>query len=163
MNVSLTNQLSNTSFQNTKKNNINTGLDFSSLAQGAKSNATSNSLVDTYWNLTDSMNRENQLSFAASVIANRVMSQGMTDENESFIRNISNRFNDEELETLKAEIESLATKNMTNTTDVEAFLQSFDSLVQSQKGAGQIGGLQSLPQFKRSNDVFFRATMLSGN
>lgn len=163
MNVSLNTQLTKTNFPNTKSYNVKAGADFSDFAQSAKTNLSSPSLVETYWNITDSMSRENQLSFTASVIANRIMTQGITDENESFIRNISNRFNADELEALKSEVQNLASKNMFDVNEIETFLQSFDSLVQSQKGAGQIGGLQTLPQFKRSNDVFFRATMLQEN
>ena len=90
-------------------------------------------LVSQFWNLTDSMPRENQISFAASIVANRVMKQGITDENKSFLQNISNRFSPAEIGNLKNEILNHPAVKGKNSGDVAAFLQDFDKLISSQK------------------------------
>ncbi|MFA7147008.1 MAG: hypothetical protein WC221_10510, partial [Candidatus Riflebacteria bacterium] len=76
---------------NVKKSEVT--LDFSAdLNSSAASKGTSfDNLVDKYFNITDSMPREGQISFAASIIANRVMQQGITGENEGFVKNIGNK------------------------------------------------------------------------
>ncbi len=135
--------------------------DFSNFAKSSGLSTSKNNLTETFLNITDSMSREKQLSFAASIIANRVMTQGITHENEGFIRNISQKFSTNEMDTLKSEIEEIAAGNMFDKKEISNFLQSFDNLLQSPREASQFGGLQTLPQFKRTNDVFFRASMLS--
>lgn len=117
-------------------------------------------LLSQFWNMTDSMPRENQISFAASIVANRIMKQGITDENKSFIQNISNRFSPEEIGNLKNEILNHPAVKGKNSDDIQAFLQDFDKLITSQK-AGELEPArkqQAGPKFRTPDEIFFQTT-----
>ncbi len=119
-----------------------------------------NDLVSQFWNMTDSMPRDNQISFAASIVANRIMKQGITDENKSFLQNISNRFSPEEIGNLKNEIlNHPAVKNQAN-SDVETFLKDFDKFIASQKGTDlePTRKQQVSPRLKNPDEIFFQTT-----
>lgn len=119
-----------------------------------------NDLVSQFWNMTDSMPRENQISFAASIVANRIMKQGITDENKSFLQNISNRFSPEEIGNLKKEIlNSPAVKNQSN-SDVETFLKDFEKFIANQKGNDlePAKKQQVSPRLKNPDEIFFQTT-----
>lgn len=117
-------------------------------------------LVNQFWNITDSMPRENQISFAASVVANRIMSQGITDENKSFVQNIGNRFSPEEIGTLKNEVLNHPSVKGKNSSEVEAFLKDFEQFIDAQK-AGELEPVkkqQAGPRFRTPDEIFFQTT-----
>ena len=117
--------------------------------------------LSQFWNMTDSMPRQNQISFAASVVANRIMKQGITEENKSFLQNISNRFSPEEIGTLKGEILNHPMVKNQKSSDVEAFLQNFDQFITSQKGndLDPTRKQQVSPRLKNSDEIFFQTTL----
>lgn len=147
---------------NIKKNEVK--LDFSAdLNSSAASMGTSfDNLVDKYFNITDSMPRDGQISFAASIIANRVMPQGITGENEGFVKNIGKKFNLEEINTLKSEVRASALIKNKESQEIDAFLKNFDEFINIQKKAEleSIKEQQAQPRYNNPADVFFRATML---
>lgn len=147
---------------NVKKSEVT--LDFSAdLNSSAASKGTSfDNLVDKYFNITDSMPREGQISFAASIVANRVMQQGITGENEGFVKNIGNKFNLEEINTLKSEVRASALIKNKESHEIDAFLKNFDELIdiQNKTELESAKEQQAQPKYNNPADVFFRATML---
>jgi hypothetical protein len=119
-----------------------------------------NDLVSQFWNMTDSMPRDNQISFAASIVANRIMKQGITDENKSFMQNISNRFSPEEIGNLKNEILNHPAVKSKSDSDVEAFIKDFDKFIASQKGSDlePTRKQQVSPRIKNPDEIFFQTT-----
>ncbi len=117
-------------------------------------------LVSQFWNMTDSMPRQNQISFAASIVANRIMKQGITDENRSFLQNISNRFSPEEIGNLKKEIAEHPTVKNQKTDDIQAFMKNFDRFMESQKSSDlePTRRQQVSPNLKNPDDIFFQTT-----
>ncbi len=117
--------------------------------------------VSQFWNMTDSMPRENQVSFAASVIANRIMKQGMTEENKSFLQNVSNRFSPQEIGNLKAQVLNHPSVKGQSGNDVEAFLKDFDKFITSQQGSDlePAKKQQVSPRFKNPDEIFFQTTL----
>ncbi|MDD2625054.1 MAG: hypothetical protein PHQ02_09575, partial [Candidatus Riflebacteria bacterium] len=117
---------------------------------------------DSHHHITDSMPREGQISFAASIIANRVMQQGITGENEGFVKNIGNKFNLEEINTLKSEVRASALIKNKESHEIDAFLKNFDELIDIQKKTQLESAKeqQAQPKYNNPADVFFRSTML---
>ena len=117
-------------------------------------------LVSNFWNMTDSMPRQNQISFAASIVANRIMKQGITDENRSFLQNISNRFSPEEIGNLKSEIIKHPAVQNQKSSDVQTFLQDFEKFISGQKGSDlePARKQQVSPNLKSPDDIFFQTT-----
>lgn len=103
-------------------------------------------LVSQFWNMTDSMPRANQVEFAASIVANRIMKQGITDENKSFLQNISNRFSPEEIGNSKTKVLNHPSVKNQNSGDVETFLQDFDKFISSQEGGNGANDPQTAGQ-----------------
>lgn len=89
------------------------------------------------------------------------MKQGITDENKSFLQNISNRFSPEEIGNLKNEIlNHPAVKNQTS-TDVANISKDFDKFMASQKDSdlNQLGKQQVVsPRLKSPDEIFFQTT-----
>lgn len=118
-------------------------------------------LVSQFWNMTDSMPRANQVDFAASIVANRIMKQGITDENKSFLQNISNRFSPEEIGNLKTKVLNHPSVKNQNSGDVETFLQDFDKFISSQEGGnGATTRKQQVsPRLRNPDEIFFQTTL----
>ncbi len=118
-------------------------------------------LVSQFWNMTDSMPRSNQVAFAASIVANRIMKQGITDENKSFLQNISNRFSPEEIGNLKNQVLNHPSVKNQNSGDVETFLQDFDKFLTSQEGdnGATTRKQQVSPRLRNPDEIFFQTTL----
>lgn len=117
-------------------------------------------LINQFWNLTDSMPRENQVEMAASVIAGRFMEQGITSENESFIKNISNRFSPEEIGNLKDQIKNHPKTQDKDISELERFFENLDKNV-TQYQTGELNHLQkqqAKPEFRSPEEIFFQTT-----
>lgn len=120
-------------------------------------------LVSQFWNITDSMPRENQLSFAATVVAGRIMKQGITEENKSFMQNISSRFSPEEIGALKQQVMNHPSVKGQNTSDIEKFFKDFDQFI-SKQNTTELDPLkkqQAQPRFRTPEEIFFQTTFNS--
>lgn len=113
------------------------------------------------WNMTDSMPRENQISFTATVLANRISDQNTSDETKSFLKNISNRFSAEEIGTLKNEIMNNPKIQSADAKTVSDFMNSLDELMSDKAEEALQSQLKDQNQYKyRSMDeIFFQTTL----
>jgi hypothetical protein len=120
-------------------------------------------LVNQFWNITDSMPRENQISFAATVVAGRIMKQGITDENKSFMQNISNRFSPEEIGSIKQQILNHPSVKGQNSGEIEKFLKDFDQLISNQNSSelDPLKKQQANPRLRTPEEIFFQTTFNS--
>ena len=118
--------------------------------------------ASTIWNMTDSMPRANQISFTAAVIANKMVNQGITDENKAFLKNVSNRFSTEEMNTLKAEIMSDPKVKSSKTNVVQEFLNSLEEIMSDKENEALQSQLKSknLHKFRSMDEIFFQTTLL---
>ncbi len=116
--------------------------------------------VSRFWNMTDSMPRNSQIAFAATVIAGRIMNQGMTDENKAFMKNVSNRFSPEEIGALKQQVLEHPAVKGKSSGDLEKFLNDFDKMVAEQKNheLDPLNKQQAIPRLRSADDIFFQTT-----
>lgn len=161
MNISGINDFSNNFFTQIQKlkdtsTNYEVGS-FKSLLSAAQSSS-KDSLTEKYLNITDSMSRKNKISFAASIMTNKIMSEEINNENSSFMKNIASGFSSDEINSLKNEIRSFAASKNSNSVDVEEFLSVFDGIVNEQKQLGIIGKQQAKPALNNI-DNFYRASL----
>ena len=136
MNINGINEYSNnyfTKIQRLKDSQINyeTG-NFHSIFS-AEQNSGKDNLTDKYLNITDSMSRKEKVSFAASIMTNRIMGEETNDENTSFMKNIASGFTSDEIDSLKNEIRTFATIKNTNSSEVENLINMFDGIVSELK------------------------------
>jgi len=117
-------------------------------------------LVNRFWNMTDSMPRDNQIAFAATVIAGRIMNQGMTEENKAFMKNVSNRFSPEEIGALKQQVLAHPAATGKSTGELEKFLNDFDKMIAEQKNheLDPLNKQQAIPRLRSADDIFFQTT-----
>ncbi|OGK09364.1 MAG: hypothetical protein A2W80_18980 [Candidatus Riflebacteria bacterium GWC2_50_8] len=117
-------------------------------------------LVNRFWNMTDSMPRDNQIAFAATVIAGRIMNQGMTEENQAFMKNVSNRFSPEEIGALKKQVLEHPAAKGKNTGELEKFFSDLEDLMASQKNEelDPLKKQQAIPRMRSADDIFFQTT-----
>lgn len=117
-------------------------------------------LVNRFWNMTDSMPRDSQIAFAATVIAGRIMNQGMTDENQAFMKNVSNRFSPEEIGALKQQVITHPAATGKSTGELEKFLNDFDKMIAEQKNheLDPLNKQQAIPRLRSADDIFFQTT-----
>ncbi|MBU1108938.1 MAG: hypothetical protein KKB51_19830 [Candidatus Riflebacteria bacterium] len=117
-------------------------------------------LVNKFWNMTDSMPRENQIAFAATVIAGRIMKQGMTDENQSFMKNVSNRFSPEEIGELKKQVLEHPSVQGKSSGELEKFFNDFEQMLANQKNEepDPTKKQQAIPRLRSPEDIFFQTT-----
>jgi len=120
-------------------------------------------LVNKFWNLTDSMPRENQVSFAATVVAGRIARQGITDENKSFMQNISNRFSPEEIGAIRQQVMNHPSTKGHEGVDIDKFIREFDQFISSQKSTElePLKKQQANPAMMKPEEIFFRTTLNS--
>ena len=125
--------------------------------------ANKDDLVSKFWNLTDSMPRENQVSFAATVVAGRIARQGITDENKSFLQNISNRFSPEEIGAIRQQVMNHPTVKGNEGVDIDKFIREFDQFIKTQKSdeLESMKKQQANPALLKPEDIFFQTTFNS--
>lgn len=131
--------------------------------QTRPNSAKKDDLVSQFWNITDSMPRENQVSFAATVMAGRIMKQGITEENKSFLQNVSNRFSPEEIGAIKKQVMNNPAVQGQSNSDIEKFFKDFDQFI-SQQNATELDPLkkqQAQPRFRTPEEIFFQTTFNS--
>lgn len=118
--------------------------------------------ASTIWNLTDSMPRANQISFTASVLANKVLNQGITEENKAFLKNISKRFSTEEMNSLKSEIMDNPKVKSSNAELVKEFLSSIDEILSDKSDEALQSQLKqkNLHKFRSVDEIFFQTSLL---
>ena len=167
MNIGKLNQTAYSAFSgNTATKKVDTSNSFEiEDSQMRHSASKKDDLVSQFWNITDSMPRENQLSFAATVVAGRIMKQGITDENKSFMQNISNRFSPEEIGALKQEVLNHPSVKGQNSNEVEKFFKDFDQFISNQN-ATELDPLkkqQANPRFRSPEEIFFQTTFNSNS
>ncbi len=127
------------------------------------SNAKKDDLLTKFWNMTDSMPRDNQVAFAATVVANRIMKQGITEENKSFMQNISNRFSPEEIGALKNQVKNHPAVAGHQGSDIEKFFADFDQFISNNKSTElePLKKQQANPPMRSPEDIFFQTTFNS--
>lgn len=120
------------------------------------------SFASIIWNMTDSMPRESQISFTAGVIANKLFNQGATDENKALLKDISNRFSADELNTLKSEILNDPKIQKSNTETVKEFLTGLDDILSEKANEALQSQLkeQNLHKFRTMDEIFFQTSLL---
>lgn len=118
--------------------------------------------ANTIWNMTDSMPRENQISFTAEVLTNKMLNQGVTEENLAFLKNVSNRFSSEEMNKLKAEILDDPKLKQGDSETVQEFLNSIDELMADKANEALQSQLKekNLHKFRSADEIFFQTTLL---
>ena len=118
--------------------------------------------ASTIWNLTDSMPRENQISFTAEVLTNKILNQGVTEENKAFIKNLSSRFSIEEMNVLKSEVMNNPKVKDSNSEAVSDFMTSLDEILSEKVDEAMQTQLKkkNLHKFRNMDEIFFQTTLL---
>jgi hypothetical protein len=119
-------------------------------------------LLNQFWNMTNSMPKDNQISLAASVTASKVFDQGITAETTNFLKTLSRRFSPEDIGSLKNEIRNHPMIKNKSSEDIEKFINEFDAFISSQQ-TGQTETLQKQqanPKFRTPEELFFQTTFL---
>ncbi len=118
--------------------------------------------ASTIWNMTDSMPRENQISFTAAVLANKLVNQGVTEDNKTFIKDISNRFSTDEINSLKKQILSDPKVKTSNEDVIKEFLGSLDEILSDKANEALQSQLKSknLHKFRSMDEIFFQTSLL---
>lgn len=121
-------------------------------------------LLSQFWSMTDKMPKEDQVSLAASVIASKVFSNGITSENKAFIKNIGNKFSPNEIGDLKNEIKSHPLIKDKSAAQVDNFIKDFEQFLA--KPTSEIGALQNgrpISTPRSPEEIFFQTTMKFSN
>ena len=118
--------------------------------------------ASTIWNMTDSMPRANQISFTATVLANKMYNQGITDENKAFLKNVSNRFSTEEMDELKNEILNDSKFKSSNSAVIQNFLESLEEIMSEKANDALQSQLKekNLHKFRSMDEIFFQTSLL---
>ena len=118
--------------------------------------------ASTIWNMTDSMPRANQISFTATVLANKMVNQGITVENKAFLKDVSNRFSPEEMNTLKAEIMSNPKVKSGNKNVVKEFLASLEEIMSDKANEALQRQMKekNLHKFRSMDEIFFQTSLI---
>lgn len=119
------------------------------------------SMANRFWNITDSMPRENQIDLAASVIAGRIINEDLTTENQAFLQNISKRFTEDEVAQIKQMVEQHPNTLNRDSVEVEQILgeikQMLTNFDKNEPSEGQ--EQQAHPVFYSPDELFFRTTL----
>ncbi len=119
--------------------------------------------ASTIWNMTDSMPRANQISFTAEVLANKMLNQGITDENIAFLKKVSNRFSTDEMDKLKNEImKNPKIQSGSNTEVIKEFLGSLEEIMSDKANEALQSQLKekNLHKFRSMDEIFFQTSLI---
>ncbi len=163
MNVNEINQSFSNYYQNQIKQKINNSVNLQvSDSNSVYATMQQDDFASTIWNMTDSMPRANQISFTATVLANKMVNQGITDENKAFLKEVSNRFSPEEMNTLKAEIMSDPKVKSGNADVVKEFLASLEEIMSDKANEALQSQLKekNLHKFRSMDEIFFQTSLI---
>lgn len=164
MNVNeLTQSVSNYYHNQIKRNNTNNDVNLQvNDSNSVYATMQQDDFASTIWNMTDSMPRKNQISFTAEVLTNKMVNQGMTEENKSFLKDISNRFSPEEINSLKSEILNNAKLKTNNSSEIEKLLSSLDEIISDKANEALQSQLKekNLHKFRSIDEIFFQTSLL---
>ena len=164
MNVNeLTQSVSNYYHNQIKRNNTNNDVNLQvNDSNSVYATMQQDDFASTIWNMTDSMPRKNQISFTAEVLTNKMVNQGMTEENKSFLKDISNRFSPEEINSLKSEILSNSKIKTNNTSEIEKLISSLDEIISDKANEALQSQLKekNLHKFRSIDEIFFQTSLL---
>lgn len=120
-------------------------------------------LINQFWSMTNDMPKQNQISLAASVVATRVLDQGITPETKNFLQTISNRFSPEEIGALKSELKNHPMVRNKSAQTVEKFMNDFDAFIAGQQSTQMetLQKQQANPKFLSPEEIFFQTTFLN--
>ncbi|MGM0598891.1 MAG: hypothetical protein ACQETH_03630 [Candidatus Rifleibacteriota bacterium] len=167
MNVNALNQTDFNILNNNEKNNgkeVSISFD-DQMRQMNHTAFQTDDLLNQFWNMTDKMPKDNQISLTASVMASKVFGKGVNDETKSFLKNVSNRFSPEEIGALKDEIKNHPMIRNKSDQDINSFINEFESFINSQQ-KGQMNDLQkqqAAPQLKTPEELFFQTAFLKNS
>jgi hypothetical protein len=119
--------------------------------------------ASTIWNMTDSMPRANQISFTAEVLANKMLNQGITDENIAFLKKVSNRFSTDEMDKLKNEImKNPKIQSGNNSAVIQEFLGSLEEIMSDKANEALQSQLKekNLHKFRSMDEIFFQTSLI---
>ena len=120
------------------------------------------SFENTIWNMTDSMPRQDQISFTATVLTNKMLNQGVTEDNKAFLKNVSNRFSTDEMNDLKSKIMNNPKVKASDAAIVQEFLGSIDEIVNERNNEALQSQLKNknLHKFRTPDEIFFQTSLL---
>lgn len=119
------------------------------------------SMISSFWELTDSLPRPDQLSLAANLIVNQTMQNGMTEENRNFLEKTRERLSPEDLADLRNIIDNHPTLQRSGTAQRERLLQQIQAIWPSQqqeKSREVMGAPTERP--RTPEEIFFQSSSL---
>lgn len=91
-------------------------------------NFQNNRLTYSFWELTNGMSRQNQISMAASVMVNQLVENGLTKDMQEFTQTIGRKFSADELQALKKEIKGHKLLLKRSGIEIDAVMKHVENL-----------------------------------
>lgn len=122
----------------------------------------SSDILQDFWNLTQRMPRQDQMSLAATVLASQSNQNGMSSETRSFIANLKTRFSPSEIETIRGMFEkhaSLKSKSETQIQDLWNQIQQVLSNNVTEETGDSLTENGTRPLPRTPEEIYFQTTL----
>lgn len=122
----------------------------------------SSDLLQDFWNLTQRMPRQDQMSLAATVLASQANQNGITNDARSFIANLKSRFTQSEIGSIRDMVEnhtSLKTKSKAQINEFWNQIEQVMSDIDTREAGDSLTENGSRPLPRSPEEIFFQTTL----
>ncbi|OQA05947.1 MAG: hypothetical protein BWY66_02141 [bacterium ADurb.Bin374] len=122
----------------------------------------SSDILQDFWNLTQRMSRQDQMSLASTVLASQANQDGISSDARSFIANLKTRFSPSEIETIRGMFEkhaSLKSKSDAQIQDLWNQIQQVLSGNKTEETGDSLTENDSRPLLRSPEEIYFQTTL----
>ncbi|MBP7632790.1 hypothetical protein KBA41_01370 [Candidatus Ozemobacteraceae bacterium] len=122
----------------------------------------SSDILQDFWNLTQRMPRQDQMSLAATVLASQSNQNGISNDTRSFIANLKTRFDPSEIETIRGMFEkhaSLKSKSEAQIQDLWNQIQQVLSGNAAEETGDSLTENGTRPLLRTPEEIYFQTTL----
>lgn len=122
----------------------------------------SSDILQDFWNLTQRMPRQDQMSLAATVLASQANQNGISNDARSFIANLKSRFTDSEIDSIRGMVEkhtSLQAKSKAQINEFWSQIEQVLSDLDTREAGDSLTENDSRPLPRSPEEIYFQTTL----
>ncbi|HOY66180.1 MAG TPA: hypothetical protein PLP29_04775 [Candidatus Ozemobacteraceae bacterium] len=119
-------------------------------------------MLQDFWNLTQRMPRQDQMSFAATVLASQAGQNGISSEARPFLANLKERFSGSELDAIQKMVRNHPSLQNKPTGQIDAFWEQVEQVwseLDSQKADDGLPTREAGPAPRTPEEIYFQTTL----
>ncbi|HNW34457.1 MAG TPA: hypothetical protein PKM25_05965 [Candidatus Ozemobacteraceae bacterium] len=119
-------------------------------------------MLQDFWNLTQRMPRQDQMSLAATVLASQANQNGVSSEARPFLANLKNHFTPSEIKSIQSMVRNHPSLQNKPSGQIDAFWEQVEQVwtdLDTQKADDGIPSRNGRPALRSPEEIYFQTTL----